>query len=64
MKQQKQIKHYLDIETGELYAFIGTPTAETKYRFIEVDEDFLVNNSQVFQETTDELYNKGGQSGK
>lgn len=59
-----EFKHYLDMETGELYAFIVTPTAKTKYRFIEVDEDFLIENAKVFHEVTDKLYNKGGQDDK
>ncbi len=57
------MKHYLDIETGNIYQFNTQPTAETKYRFVEIDSSWfetteatkLINSElvQVFSEYTE-----------
>lgn len=58
------MKHYLDIETGAIYQFSTRPTAKTKYRFIELDKEFLEKNAKVLREVTEELYTREEQNDK
>jgi hypothetical protein len=58
------MKYYLDIESGAVYQFTSRPTAETQYRFIEIDSSWFKSQIllDIFKEVRDTEYNEGIQN--